>query len=109
MSNLSDVKRKPITVELRGREYELMYSLEAFAQMEEEYGSVDAAMTTLQEGKIKDIKFFIHAALLHMDNPPTQIDVAKMIDFRELNVVMAKIMEALNTDAPQSPDQNPNK
>lgn len=109
MSQVNDVRRKPIFVNLKGEEHEIIFSLEAFAEMEERYGSVDAAMEEMNKGKVKDIKFFLWAALLHEDNPPSEKEIAKAIDIRDLKELIARVMQALGADAPSSPDQNPNK
>lgn len=109
MSQLNDVKRKPIYINLKGEEHEIVFSLEAFAELEERYGTVDDAMEEINKGKIKDIKFFLWTALLHEDNPLSENEVAKAIDIRDLKEIVANVMKALGADAPASPDQNPNK
>jgi len=52
MSNLEDVKVKGTEVILKGDKYHLKYDLNAFAELEDKYGSINKAIDGLQ-GKIE--------------------------------------------------------
>ena len=54
MSNLNNVKVKATPIELGGETYHLKYDLNAFAELEEEYGSLNRALNSLGGEKEKD-------------------------------------------------------
>lgn len=47
------------------KERTLQFDLNAFAELENRYGSVDNAMKQLQQGKISDIRTILWVALIH--------------------------------------------
>lgn len=101
MANLQEIRRPKVFIELKdGEQVELMMSLEAFAEMEEQYGSVEAAMHALEQNKIKDIKFLLWAATLHLDNPMSAKQLAGKIDIRRLTDVVKSLTQVMAADAP---------
>lgn len=110
MANLADVKREQIFVELKdGNKYELMYSLESFALMEEKYGSVEDAMKEFEKGKIAHIKYMLYLGFIHLDNPLEEAYIAKNINAKDMKTVMSIIMEALKADGELDNNNDPNK
>lgn len=107
MPHLVDVKRQPIIVNLKDKEYELLYSLEAFAQMEENHGSVDTAMAQYSSGKIASVKEMLYLGFIHLDNPPTMEQIGKGIDIRDLKKIMAIALSAIKLDG-ELEDSSPN-
>lgn len=66
MANLKDIKEvAPVTIFLGGRERVVKYDLNAFAELENTYGTVDAAMAKLSDGKLKDLRNILWAGLIH--------------------------------------------
>lgn len=49
MSNVNKVKRAPVFIELDGKQMELKFTLNSFAEMEDRYGTVDAALEQMQK------------------------------------------------------------
>ena len=93
MSNIQDVKSKSTPITLSdGVERELKFTLNALAEMEDRYGSVDAAFKALDNGSIKAVRFVLWAGLMHTDENLTERQVGNLIDTQ----CMAKIMEQLN-------------
>lgn len=114
MSNLKDIRRlEPITIELGGRVRSLQYDLNAFAELEKRYGSVNEAFKTLQEGKIKDVRTMLWAGLIHdevildEDGEPTgykitPYEVGRWVNTPELmNEVSKQIAKAMAADQPE--------
>lgn len=100
MANIKDLKRKPIIIEL-DKKREVKFTLGSMALLEEEYGEVEKALEVVNKGKIKDIIFFIWAALLHEDEKLTKNKVANLIDIRDLQNMMDIISQAIKADLPQ--------
>jgi hypothetical protein len=95
MSNLKDIKIVPVKIML-DKERTLLLDLNAFAELEEVYESVDDALDGLQKGKIKAVRAILWAGLVHEDEELTQKDVGKLIGFSNLQEISAKINEAFS-------------
>lgn len=109
MSNLVDARAKITHITLRdGVKRELLYTLNAMAELEERYGSVDDAFKQLEAGRIKAIRFFIWAGLLHTEEGLTEMQVGDMIDMKCLEDIMATVGEAFNNDMPAKENALPN-
>ena len=103
MSNLRDVKPRVKTITLNdGVERELKFTLNAMAEMEDKYGSVDAAFKKLDEGSIKAARFIMWAGLLHLgDESLTEKRVGDLIDLGCMNQIMTSMTQAMNEDMPE--------
>lgn len=58
-------KVNPVTIELGGKERVLQFDMNAFAELETRYGSMDAAVKALSSGKVKDVRVSLWAGLIH--------------------------------------------
>lgn len=106
MSNLHEVKPRVKTITLNdGVEREIRFTLNAMAEMEDKYGSVDAAFAELDKGSIKAARFILWAGLLHTDESLTERQVGNLIDLGSLNKIMEDMAEAMSEDMPE-PDNN---
>ncbi len=103
MSNLKDVKSKgtPITL-CDGVERELKFTLNALAELEDRYGSVDEAFKALDKGSIKAVRCVLWAGLMHTDENLTEKQVGNLIDTKCMEDIMAQLGAALNSDMPES-------
>jgi len=100
MGNVADIRLKPIKVTL-DKERHLLYDINAFATLEEEYGSIDAALDALAKGKIKALRALLWAGLLHEDESLTVKDVGKFLTLADLQQVAEAVNEALTQAMPQ--------
>ena len=110
MSNITDAKAKATPITLRdGVERELLYTLNALAEMEERYGSVEECFKALESNSIKAIRFTIWAGLLHTEENLTEQQVGNLIDVACLNNIVGTVTGALASDLPeQNEDNSPN-
>lgn len=104
MGNVKDVKVKMIPIQLDKRRH-LKYDLNAFAELEEHFGTLDAAMEQMQKGSIKAFRIILWAGLIHEDENLTIKQVGAMIDLPTLYDLTKKIEEAMG-DALPEPDLN---
>ena len=102
MSNLSDIRQKKIPITLGEKTYHLHYDLNAFAELEEIYGSVEIAMNALCEGSVKAIINVLRAGLLHENETLTQKEVGKMLDLSNIKAVGELINQAIIEAMPKS-------
>lgn len=112
MANVNDVKNKVVKLTLLdGVERTLRYDLNAMAELEDKYGSVDAAFEAMDRNSIKAVRCVLWAGLLHEDPSLTEQKVGSLIDMRYLQDLMSTVGEAFNADLPkqENPDtENPN-
>lgn len=105
MSNVKDMKAKDVKIKLSdGVERTLKYDLNALAEMEDKYGSVDAAFAALDTNSIKAVRFVLWAGLIHEDENLTERQVGSLIDLRYLNDLMGTLGEAFTEDLPVAPE-----
>lgn len=66
VSNLSDIRNKKYSIGVfDGKERTIVFDLNAFAQMEEMFGSMDAAQASLESGKMRDVRTMLWLGLIH--------------------------------------------
>lgn len=115
MSNVKDMKSKVVKLTLLdGVERTLKFDLNAMAELEDKYGSVDAAFEKLDQNSIKAVRFILWAGLIHEDETLTEKQVGSLIDMQYLQNLMGTLGEAFKSDMPVEDDapemigENPN-
>lgn len=113
MSKLTEIRNQAVTLEIGGESRELKYDMNAFAEMENKYGSIDAALGSLDKGKMTDVRNILWLGLIHdqavIDEETG--DVAKynltpyqvgswISDIGMLNGIVEKVAEALSAGMP---------
>ena len=103
MANVKQVKTRVKTITLSdGVEREIRFTLNAMAEMEDKYGSIDEAFKALDDGSIKAARFILWAGLLHNDENLTEQQVGNLIDMDCLNDIFETMSEALGEDMPEN-------
>lgn len=107
MSNIRDVKSKEVKITLNdGVERTLKYDLNAMAEMEDRYGSVDAAFEALDNNSIKAVRFVLWAGLIHAEPDLTEQKVGSLIDITFLQSLVGTMGEAFSADLPVATPAN---
>lgn len=103
MSNVNQVKRKAIKVVLSdGKEREIKFTLNAMAELEDKYGSVEEAFKQLESGSIKAIRFMLWATIVSEDDEElTEKQIGTLIDMQSIGEIMEAMNSASNQDMPQ--------
>lgn len=102
MSNVHDVKPRVKTITLNdGVEREIRFTLNAMAELEDRYGSVDKAFDAMQDGSIKAARCVLWAGLLHNDENLTEKQVGDLIDLSCLDQIMSGLNGAMGADMPK--------
>jgi hypothetical protein len=111
MANVNKVIRKPVYIDIGdGKQRQLKYTLNSFALMEDKYGTIDDAMSAMEKGSVKAVRFALWAGLVHQDAELTEEYVGSMIDLSELETIATKMNEAMIGDLPeQAAKTNPNQ
>lgn len=101
MSNLRDAKPRVKTITLNdGVEREICFTLNAMAELEERYGSVDAALAALNTGSVKAVRCLLWAGMIDTDENLTEQQVGKLIDIDCLSRIMDDLNAAMEEDMP---------
>ena len=102
MSNVSAVKNMKRTVDLGdGVEREVILSLNAMADLEEKYGSIEAAFAKVQEGSVAAIRYLLWCILVpDGDEDLTEKEVGKLIRIDNLSEIMGNLMDVLEEQMP---------
>lgn len=113
MANFNDLRGTGLKVELGGKTRTIKFDLNAFGELENLYGDVQAAMAELQKGKIKTIKIVLWAGLLHEEavldevtGEPikyniTPYQVGSWVDSGALPDIMVKLQQAMTLNLPE--------
>lgn len=101
MANVKDVKSKDTKIKLNdGVERVIKFDLNALAELEDKYGSVDAAFEELDKNSIKALRFILWAGLSHSDENLTEKQVGSLIDMSCMHEIMGTLGDAFENDMP---------
>ena len=102
MANVKDVKSKAVKITLNdGVERTIKFTLNALAELEDRYGSVDEAFKQLDNNSIKAVRCILWAGLIHEDPDLTEQQVGNLIDIQYMQELMASLGEAFDADMPE--------
>ena len=106
MSNLKDARAKAIKITLSdGVEREVRFTLNAMAELEDRYGSVEAAFDALEKNSMKAVRCVLWAGLLHTEEGLSEQQVGNLIDVTCMNDLMKSMNEAFDTAMPDAPKE----
>ena len=91
---LHDIREVRIPIEL-DKPRTLLFDLNAFAELEDKFGSLDQAFQKMQQGSVKATRTLLWAGLLHEDEKLTERQVGAMISLTNVEKIMEQITEAL--------------
>lgn len=101
MSRVNEIKPKVAKITLNdGKERTLKYTLNAMAELEERYGSVEEAFKQLDKNSIKAVRCVLWAGLIHEDPTLTELEVGNLIDMEFMAQLMETMEVALKSDMP---------
>lgn len=98
-NNLRNVRPKAVKIML-DKERNLVFDLNAFAELEEIFGSVEEALKSLEKGSLKAIITLLWSGLVHEDETLTIKEVGAMISINDLARVSEALAEAVKGDMP---------
>lgn len=97
---LRDVKPTAVPVIL-DKPRHLIFDLNAFAELEDTYGSMDKVFAAMQTGSLKAARCLLWAGLRHEDEALTERQVGAMVTMDNLQTVLDGISTALTDAMPQ--------
>lgn len=105
MANANKIRREPIKIEL-DKSRELKYDLNAFIELEERYGSVDAALRAMEQNSIKAVRLVLWAGLIHEDPDLTEKEVGSLVQLYDLEELSETLGKAMMSDLPDKNSPN---
>jgi hypothetical protein len=110
MSNLNKVRREKIIVTLNDdKEYEILFTLNAMADLEEKYGTVDKAFKALEDKSFVGIRFMLATALGHYEGMDIK-KVGNLIDMNNIGDIMQALADAFGQDVDvEDENKDPNE
>jgi len=103
MSNLADVKNKTVKITLNdGVERTIKFTLNALAELEDKFGSVQAAFDKLEkENSMKALRAILWAGFLHESPNLTEREVGNLIDIAYMTELVESLGAAFESDMVQ--------
>lgn len=103
MSNVAEVRDQGLKITLNdGIERTIKFTLNALAELEDRYGSVEAAFDKLEkEHSMKALRCILWAGFIHESPNMTEFEVGNLIDIASMQDLTATLGEALEKDLPQ--------
>ena len=103
MANVKDVKSKAVKITLTdGVERTIKFTLNAMAELEDRYGSVEEAFKQLDNNSIKAVRCILWAGLIHEDPDLTEQQVGNLIDIQYMQELMASLGDAFDANMPEA-------
>ena len=103
--NIKDVKSKTVPLILMdGKERHLRFTLNALAELEDKYGSVEAAFSKVEkENSVSALRYVLWAGLMWEDDELTEKQVGNLIDLNYMQEMITTLGVALDGDMPVDP------
>lgn len=101
MGKVRNVKPTNTKIKIGGKERELRFDLNALAELEDAYGSIESAMNKAQEGSIKALRCIIWAGLLHEDENLKERQVGAWLDMQTLHGLTGTLEGAITSSLPE--------
>lgn len=101
MAKLKDIRPQPLTIVL-DKPRRLIYDLNAFAELETIFGSVEESQKALETGGFVAARALLWAGLLADEPTLTLRDVGAMLGPNSLEMVMERIAQAMQTASPDA-------
>ena len=105
MSN--DMKHKGAPIILDDERF-IIFDLNAFADLEDEFGDMDKVFEALQSGRISTIRKFLYHGLKHDDEKLTERQVGRLITLDLLPKVQIALSAAIESALPKTDDKAKN-
>ena len=104
---LHDIREVRIPIEL-DKPRVLLFDLNAFAELEDKFGSLDQAVQKMQQDSVKATRTLLWAGLNHEDETLTERRVGAMISLTNVETIMEQMIQALTVALSEDTDSSEN-
>lgn len=91
-----DLQAQSTTIELKGKKYDMNFDLNAMAELEDIFGSLQIAIAELKKKKLKAVRSFLYAVLKSTDENLTEFEVGRLIDMNNFTSIERSITKLIN-------------
>lgn len=91
-----DLQTQSTTIELKGKKYDMNFDLNAMAELEDIFGSLQIAIAELKKKKLKAVRSFLYAVLKSTDESLTEFEVGRLIDMNNFTTIERAITKLIN-------------
>ena len=91
-----DLQVQTTKIELKGRTYEMNFDLNAMAELEDIFGTLQIAIAELKKKKLKAVRSFLYAVLKSTDETLTEFEVGKLIDMNNFTSIEKAFTKLIN-------------
>lgn len=91
-----DLQVQTTIIELKGKKYEMNFDLNAMAELEDIFGSLQIAIAELKKKKLKAVRAFLYSVLKSTDEELTEFEVGKLIDMNNFTIIEKAITKLIN-------------
>ena len=101
MANIQAVRPVKHTIDLGdGVEREIEFSLNAMADLEEKYGTIEQAFEKVQGDNISAIRFLLWCLLNNGEQEISEREIGRLINLRNLSDLMSSVMDYMEEAMP---------
>ena len=107
---VQDVKLQKDTITLRGVVYEIRYTMNSFAEMQDKYGSINKTVEAISDSENMDFKalrFFIWTGLLADQPKLTELEVGNLIGLKEMKSSLEVFSKCFTSAMPNEGTETP--
>lgn len=103
MSTLNLVKPQGAKIAFNKKEYDIVFDFNAFAKLEQDFGSIEEAFSKLNsKPKASDILKIVLAGMESNSEIPTEKELGKFLTPQSLPQVIEVLTEAINNAMPKT-------
>lgn len=97
------MKDEGVKVELKGREFEAKFDLNALCELQDKFGDLTKAFEGIDMQDLKKIRALLHIALANGDNEGiTEKEVGALIDLKNIHQIVDALTTAFNNAMPST-------
>lgn len=93
--------KKAGTKVMLDRERVISFDFNALVEIEEKYGSIEEGFGTLENPKMKDIRYLLYLTLKSDDENLTEEKTGKLIDLKNIDRVVDALSDSLGESLPE--------
>lgn len=91
-----DLQPQVTYIDLKGKRYEMNFDLNAMAELEDIFGSLQIAIAELKKKKLKAVRSFLYAVLKSSDQNLSEFEVGRLIDMNNFTSIEKSITRLIN-------------
>ena len=105
MSNVKEIRTKSVPIKIDDKDYNLRYDMNAFADIEEEYGGINEAMSAMRDGSVVAMRKLLWFGLRHENESLTERQAGALLDLAGMSIVIEPLTEAIESSLPPMTDE----